>query len=152
MLFFVLSPLLMISGYIMFLASTDGKVRYSATFLIASGAFPFGALCNAHVSNNVVSDTARSAAIGTNVMLGNIGGLISTWSFLDFDAPDYHIGNGLNLATASLIMILSAVLWAWMEWDNKKREMVDINQALDGMSQKQIQDLDWRNPAFKWRP
>ncbi|OJJ57370.1 hypothetical protein ASPSYDRAFT_46519 [Aspergillus sydowii CBS 593.65] len=152
MLFFVLSPLLMISGYIMFLASTDGKVRYSATFLIASGAFPFGALCNAHVSNNVVSDTARSAAIGTNVMLGNVGGLISTWSFLDFDAPDYHIGNGLNLATASMIMILSVVLWAWMEWDNKKREMVDVSQALEGMSQKQIQDLDWRNPAFKWRP
>ncbi|KAE8378270.1 major facilitator superfamily domain-containing protein [Aspergillus bertholletiae] len=152
MIIFVTAPFLMITGYAMFLGSTDAQVRYGATFLIASGAFVFGALCNANVSNNVVSDTARSAAIGMNVMMGNIGGLISTWSYLQFDAPNYHIGNGLNLATASVILISSALLWVWMDWDNKKREKVDINQALAGMSQKQIQDLDWRNPAFKWRP
>ncbi|KAL4966644.1 putative MFS transporter [Aspergillus stella-maris] len=152
MAFFVAGPPLMMTGYIMFLASSDAMTRYGATFLIASGAFAFGALCNAHSSNNVVSDTARSAAIGTTVMFGNIGGLISTWSFLQFDAPDYHIGNGLNLATASTSLILSLSLWAWMRWDNRKRERTDVDQALAGLSQQQIQDLDWRNPAFKWRP
>lgn len=151
MLFFVVTPPLMVTGYIMFLASTSAMVRYGATFLIACGAFAFGALCNAHVSNNVVSDTARSSAIGTNVMFGNLGGLISTWSFLPFDAPNYHIGNGLNLATGSLIVILGVCLWLWMKWDNKRREKVDIDQALRGMTQRQIQNLDWRNPAFRWR-
>ena len=57
-------------GYIMFLASTEGQVRYGATFLITAGAFSFGALCNAQVSANVLSDTARASAIGTNVMFG----------------------------------------------------------------------------------
>ncbi|KAG2001593.1 hypothetical protein GB937_010035 [Aspergillus fischeri] len=151
MIFFVIGPPLMMAGYIMFLASTDAMVRYGATFLIASGAFAFGALCNANSSNNVVSDTARSSAIGTTVMMGNIGGLISTWSFLPFDAPNYHIGNGLNLATSSMTMILGALLWGWMRWDNKRREKVDVDQALAGLSLLQIQDLDWRNPAFRWR-
>ncbi|KAF9890473.1 hypothetical protein FE257_005878 [Aspergillus nanangensis] len=151
MVFFVVGAPLTMTGYIMFLASTDAMVRYGATFLIASGAFAFGALCNAHVSNNVVSDTARSAAIGTNVMLGNVGGLISTWSFLPFDSPNYHIGNGLNLATSSMTMILGALMWMWMRLDNKKRDRTDVDQALAGMSTKQIQDLDWRNPAFRWR-
>lgn len=61
----------------MFLATDENSphVRYGATFLIASGAFAYGALCNAQVSANVVSDTARAAAIGTNVMMGNIGGV-----------------------------------------------------------------------------
>ncbi|KAB8070981.1 major facilitator superfamily domain-containing protein [Aspergillus leporis] len=152
MVFFVIAPPLMMTGYIMFLASSTPIVRYGATFLIACGAFAFGALCNAHVSNNVVSDTARSAAIGTNVMFGNLGGLIATWSFLPFDAPDYHIGNGLNLATASLTMILGSLVWLWMKLDNRRRDKVDIDGALRGMTQKQIQDLDWRNPAFRWRP
>ncbi|KAF4249795.1 hypothetical protein LV164_008443 [Aspergillus fumigatus] len=151
MVFFVIGPPLMMAGYIMFLASTDAMVRYGATFLIASGAFAFGALCNANASNNVVSDTARSSAIGTTVMMGNIGGLISTWSFLPFDAPNYHIGNGLNLATSSMTMLLGALLWGWMRWDNKRREKVDVDQALAGLSLLQIQDLDWRNPAFRWR-
>jgi hypothetical protein len=55
----------------MFLATdstTGGQIRYGATFIITTGAFSFGALCNAQVSANVVSDTARSSAIGLNVM------------------------------------------------------------------------------------
>ena len=70
----------MMTGYIIFLATgvEDHMARYAATFLIAIGAFSFGALCNANVSANVVSDSARAAAIGTNVMIGNVGGLIST--------------------------------------------------------------------------
>lgn len=152
LIFFVISPPLMITGYIMFLASEDSMVRYGATFLIASGSFAFGALCNAHVSANVVSDTARSSAIGTTVMFGNIGGLISTWSFLPSDAPNYHIGNGLNLATASMTLLLGASLWVWITWDNRRRSKVDVNAVLAGLSQQQIQDMDWRNPAFRWRP
>jgi len=131
------------------------KETDAATFLIAMGAYSFGALCNAQVSANVLSDTARSAAIGTNVMFGNIGGLISTWSFLPFDGPDYHIGNGLNLATSSAILIISIALLGWMMFDNKKRDAKNMESemaSLNSMSQKQIQDLDWRHPAFRWKP
>ena len=152
LIFYIIAPPLMIAGYIMFLATDQPHVRYGATFLIASGSFAFGALCNANSSANVVSDTARSSAIGTTVMLGNIGGLIATWSFLPFDGPDYHIGNGLNLATASMTLILGACMWIFMRWDNRRRENTDIDHALSGLTQKQIQDLDWRNPAFRWKP
>lgn len=151
LVFFIISAPLMMAGYIMFLASADPRVRYGATFVIASGAFSFGALCNAHVSANVVSDTARSSAIGTNVMFGNIGGLISTWSFLPFDGPDYHIGNGLNLATSTAILVLSVGLLLWMLADNRRRASKDVDAELAGLSRKQIQDLDWRNPAFRWK-
>jgi len=60
-IFFIFAAPLMMIGYMMFLGSTSSKVRYGATFVIASGAFPFGALCNAQASANVVSDTARSS-------------------------------------------------------------------------------------------
>jgi sugar phosphate permease len=151
-IFFIISAPLVMCGYIMFLASTNPHVRYGATFIIASGAFAFGALCNAQVAANVVSDTARSSAIGTNVMFGNIGGLISTWSFLPFDGPNFHIGNGLNLATSTTIFIVSILLLLWMIANNKQREKRDIDNELAELSQKQIQDLDWRHPAFRWKP
>ena len=151
-IFFIISAPIMMTGYIMFLASTAARVRYGATFIIASGAFAFGALCNAHVSANVVSDTARASAIGTNVMLGNVGGLISTWSFLPFDKPNYHIGNGLNLATSSVIFILSIGLLFWMKRSNKQREAKAVDEELAGLSLSQQQDLDWAHPSFRWRP
>ncbi|KXT11847.1 hypothetical protein AC579_4274 [Pseudocercospora musae] len=151
-IFFIASAPLIMAGYIMFLASTEAQVRYGATFIIAIGAFTFGALCNAQVSANVVSDTARSSAIGTNVMLGNVGGLISTWSFLPTDAPNYHIGNGLNLATSSTILCISIGLFFWINIDNQKRENKNVDAELAGLEQKQIEDLDWKHPAFRWRP
>lgn len=62
------APMVM-TGYIMFLASELSEVRYAACFLIASSAMVIGSLSNAHISANVVSDTARSSAIGLNVSL-----------------------------------------------------------------------------------
>lgn len=140
------------TGYIMFLASTQPSVRYGATFIIASGAFAFGALCNASVSANVVSDTARASAIAVTVMMGNVGGLIATWSFLPSDKPNYHIGNGLNLATSSTILILSTLLLLWMKRDNKKREGRAVDTELAGLTLLQQQELDWKHPSFRWRP
>jgi hypothetical protein len=145
------APLVM-AGYIMFLASEHPHVRYGATFLIASGAYSFGALCNSQVSANVISDSARAAAIGTNVVVANVGGLISTWAFLAWDAPNYHIGNGLNLATSSLMLIISTLLLLWMLHNNKSREKRNVDAELAGMDIKSIQDLDWRHPSFRWRP
>ncbi|KAL1311883.1 hypothetical protein AAFC00_001955 [Neodothiora populina] len=152
MILFIISAPLMMCGYIMFLASETAQVRYGATFIIASGAFSFGALCNAQVSANVVSDTARSSAIGTNVMFGNIGGLISTWSFLPFDGPNYHIGNGLNLATSSTVLLLSVGLLLWMKRDNGNRDKKNVDAELAGKTQLEQQDMDWKHPSWRWRP
>ena len=151
-IFIILSAPLVMVGYAMFLGSTDASVRYGATFLVASSTFCMGPLSNAQVSANVVSDTARSAGIGMNVMMGNMGGMISSWSFLPWDAPNYHIGNGLNLATASGLLIISSLTLVWMKRDNKKRERLDVDAELSGKSQQEIEDLDWKHPAFHWRP
>ncbi|RBR15665.1 uncharacterized protein FIESC28_07306 [Fusarium coffeatum] len=151
-IFINVSQLPVITGYIMFLATTNPYVRYAGTFLICAGTFANGALSNAQVSANLVTDTARASGIGFNVMLGNIGGLISTWCFLPFDGPNYPIGNGLNLASCSSIFLLTIVLHVYMKWSNKRRERIDVSQALAGHSVEEIRDMDWKHPGFLWRP
>lgn len=150
-IFIILSTPLVIIGYCMFLGSENPSIRYGATFLIASSLFSLGPLTNAQVSANVVGDTARSAAIGYNVMCGNIGGLISGWSYLPFDAPNYHIGNGLNLAAAGTVLVLSTLMLLWMRADNKKRLSVDASEKLRGKTQQEIDDMDWTHPHFLWK-
>ncbi|KAL0933880.1 major facilitator superfamily transporter [Colletotrichum truncatum] len=151
-IFFIMSAPLAMVGYIMFLASKNLQVRYGATFLVTSSVFALGALTNAQVSANVVSDTARSSAIAMNVMFGNIGGLVSTWAFLPWDGPDYRIGNGLNLATCSLILVLSTVTLFWMKRDNRRRESRVVEEEISGMSHEEESNLDWKHPSFRWRP
>ena len=153
-IFMTIGSSIVIPGYIIFLATNNSSARYAATFIVAAGSFSFGALTQAQSSANVVSDTARSAAIGTTVMFGNVGGLISTWSFLPFDGPNYPIGNGLNLAANSTIFIVTIALGFWMKANNKKRNLKShsAQMELEQQSEKQIQDLDWKHPHFRWRP
>lgn len=71
---------------------------------------------------------------------------------MPFDGPNYRIGNGLNLATSSTILILGIVLLLWMKRSNSKRAQVDVDAELAGKSAGEIEDLDWRHPSFRWRP
>lgn len=144
------APMVM-CGYAMFLGAGSLRVRYGATFLIASSAMVLGPMSNAQISANIVSDTARTSAIGLNVMFGNVGGLIASWSYPGDDAPDFHIGNGINLASASMILILSMLGYFWMKHDNRRRERVNVEEELEGLSPQEIQDLDWKHPGFRWR-
>ncbi|KAH0598637.1 hypothetical protein MHUMG1_03940 [Metarhizium humberi] len=150
-IFMILCAPLTVVGYAMFLASTNPNVRYGATFLPFMGIFTYGALTNSHVAANVVSDTAKSSAIATNVMLGNMGGLISTWAFLPSDAPHYKVGNGLNLAAQASMIIIATVLYFWVKRDNQRRETVDVVAELEGKTMEEIRDMDWKHPEFRWR-
>lgn len=78
--------------------------------------------------------------------------MIATWSYPVTDGPDYPIGNGLNLAAASMILIISMAGYFWMTADNKKRARRNVEEELDGLSPQEIRDLEWKHPAFRWRP
>jgi len=153
-LFFIIAVIPVIAGYAMFRGTDVGNtsVRYGASFLVASGIFCLGSMVNAQVSANAVSDTAKASAIGMDTFLGNIGGLISTWSYLPHDAPAFRIGSTINLSTAVGILVVSICLWLWMRFDNGKRDKRNANSELDGLSQQEIQGLEWKHPHFRWRP
>jgi MFS family permease len=143
----------MMFGYILFLASTNPQVRYAATFFVTSSAFAFGALCPAHAAANVDSDSARASAIGLVVMLGSCGALISTWSFLPWDAPNYFIGNGLNLATTTVIFISGVCMLLWMRSDNRRRDRVEAEEMMKLSDEEKLslECLEWRHPQWRWR-
>ncbi|KAK4186369.1 putative transporter [Podospora australis] len=143
---------MVIAGYAIFLATEAAEARYAGIFLLSTTIFAMGPMTNAQVSANVISDTARSSGIGMNVMFGNVGGLISTWAFLPWDGPKYPIGNGLNLASTCTILILATALLFWMKKDNKRREGLNAEEELAGMSQHEVQDLDYKHPGFRWKP
>ncbi|KIX99766.1 uncharacterized protein Z520_04402 [Fonsecaea multimorphosa CBS 102226] len=143
---------LVILGYGIFLGTLDSQARYGATVIIAFAIMPFQILCQSQVAANVVSDTARSSALALNIIIGNIGGLISTWAFTASDAPHYIRGSGLNIASACTSLLLAIGVIFWMKWDNKRRATKDPEAELSGLSLKQVHDLDWAHPGFRWKP
>lgn len=119
---------------------------------MASTSFIIGPLCHSQSSANVVGDSARSMSIATTMFFGNLGSLISTWTFLPWDGPNFPIGVGLNFATSSSILIISTLALLWMHRDNRKRDGVDADSELAGKSPEQIEELEWKHPGFRWKP
>jgi len=41
-----------------------------------------------------------------------------------------------------------------MKYDNRRRDSrrPEAEEELAGLSQKQIEELEWKHPAFKWKP
>ncbi|KAJ9102007.1 hypothetical protein QFC19_004932 [Naganishia cerealis] len=161
---------LMIIGYIIFVSTTNATARYGALFLILAGAPSFGAFTNGWAAMNVASDTARAAALGCVVMMGNCGGLISTWSFMPSDGPNYpqshtrcrlslyapvdalsSIGNFLNLATNSTIFLATAYLLWFIQNNNKKREAGKYDHYLDAVQPEEAYKLGNNHPGFRYK-
>ncbi|GAA5975355.1 hypothetical protein JCM11641_005950 [Rhodosporidiobolus odoratus] len=149
-LYMVISAPFMVFGYVIYLATMNPQARYAAAFLVAIGAFSFGALCTAWVAANQTADTARAAAIGANVFAGNCGGLISTWMFLPRDGPRYIPGNATNCATSALMFILAGGLWAWQIKENKAKERGRDDHYLEGKTEAELATLGQRHPGFRY--
>ncbi len=49
------------------------------------------------------------------------------------------------------MLLISTAMLFWMKWDNKCREALSVEEELAGMSQHDVQDLDWKHPAFRWK-
>ncbi|KAH8653779.1 major facilitator superfamily transporter [Xylariales sp. PMI_506] len=150
-IFIIFSSMPIMAGYLIFLVTRNQIARYTATFLIASSAFTMGPLCHGQAAANVNSDTARSMSIAVTMLFGNMGSLISTWAFQSWDGPDYHIGNGLNFATSSTMMLIATFTLFWMKWDNKKRDSKVVDAEFASLSEKDVQDLEWKHPDFRWK-
>ena len=150
-IFLILCAVIPTIGYALFIATPNPSIRYGAIFLPFVGIYTYGALTNSHAAANVASDTARSSAIATNVMLGNVGGLAASWAFVPSDAPLYNIGTGLNLAAMASIIITATLLYLWVLKDNKHREQLDPATEIGHLSASEVQNLDWKHPEFRWR-
>ncbi|KXX77770.1 High-affinity nicotinic acid transporter [Madurella mycetomatis] len=142
-IFMILCTPLVIVGYSMLLGTQNTSVRYAVIFFLSSSLFAVGSLSNSQMSANVVSDTARSSAIWSIVMCGNMGGLISTWNYLlPWDWPKYPIGNGLNLAAVTVTLIIATIMLFWMKRDNKAHRGSNAEEELAGMSQQEVRGHD----------
>lgn len=84
-------------------------------------------------------------------MMGNLGGLIATWSYLPSDAPEYKIATGLNIATLSTVCLTLLLLGLWMRRDNRRGDMKQTvaEEALSGLSASEVRDPDNKHPLFR---
>ncbi|KAJ7152706.1 major facilitator superfamily domain-containing protein [Mycena crocata] len=138
-------------GYSIFVGAKSLHARYAACFLVAAGAFPFGTFHPGLVAANTGPDATRAIALGVLSSVGYVGGIISTWTYVGSDAPDYRTGNTLNLVGMAVVFVLTVSTMIHMKWENACRDRGARDDRLDGLGPAEEAQLGHLHPRFRYK-
>jgi predicted MFS family arabinose efflux permease len=130
--------------------ATDIPTCYAMVVLACLGVYPIVPGCNAWTVNNLAAAEKRSMGVALMVTVGNVGGFIGSWIFLNKEAPRYPTGFGTSLAFAAA-GIVAALLLEYLYWrHNKKWEVVPREEIQRQYSEEQLYQMGDRAPTFKY--
>ncbi|KAI9043582.1 putative MFS transporter [Aspergillus affinis] len=153
---FVVIPLcLLIIGYSI-LMSMDGKLgenlglSFFSVIIALMGLYPIHPATSSWTSNNLTPSNRRAIGLALNICIGNSGGIIGSYMFLEEEAPKYYTGFGLSLALGGSAVLLALLLELSFYWENKKKEKVSEEEVRARYSEEQLLDMGDKSPLFKY--
>lgn len=124
---------------------------YIAVMLICIGQYPTNPAGSAWISSNLAGEQKRAIGIALNICLGNTGGIVGSYIFLDNEKPGYPTGFGIGLAFALATLASSVVLeWSYMRI-NKKRDCIDEEDVRREYTEEQLMRLGDKSPLFRYK-
>ena len=153
--FIISAQLLIVVSFAILFALSD-KIEanvaacYFAIFLANVGFYPINPGCNAWTLSNLAGPTKRAQGIGYMICLGNIGGIIGSYIYIEDEKPTYPTGFGTSFAFAGL-GIAACLGLELMFWKiNKSREAMTEEEIRAKYSEEELEKMGDRSPLFKY--
>ena len=111
-------------GYILLLTQErlTVAVKYFALFLIVSGGYITQPLVLGWLSNTESGHYKRSVSSAVQIGVGNLGGIVASNIFLEYQKPLYPIGLGVSLGMMWLCGLSCTILYLGAVRENRKRD------------------------------
>ncbi|KAG9547191.1 MFS general substrate transporter, partial [Aureobasidium melanogenum] len=106
---------------------------------------------SAWISSNLAGESKRAMGIALNIALGNCGGIVGSYIFLDNEKPGYPTGFGIGLAFAAFTLFSTVVLDLSYIRLNKKRDALDEAQVRETYTEEDLQKMGDKSPLFKYK-
>ncbi|KAG2148656.1 MFS general substrate transporter [Suillus bovinus] len=146
--FIIGGALVAIVGYILLYSDGRAGTSYTGACLAAIGVYPTIAVDLAWAGSNAGGDLKRGVVIAMVIGLGNLGGICS--SFVYIDPPNFHIGHGTIMG----FLFLSILLSLFAMWDyrrlNKKKEAQCKAEGLSDSRKHEFRDMGDASPLFRY--
>ncbi|KAK0466653.1 major facilitator superfamily domain-containing protein [Armillaria novae-zelandiae] len=139
----IVTSIIALVGFIIFLSSSSAKTQYGSLFLSIPGVYTSAPTLSTWNSTNSAPHVRRATAIAIGFMMTNAGGILSTWLLGSLStAPKYVLGTRVMVAFSGGMALGSALcLWYFVWMNQKKRKMIGQEvREMDG-------DLD---PTFAY--
>lgn len=89
--------------------------------------------------------------IALNICLGNSGGIVGSYMFVDSESPGYPTGFGIGLAFAAATLV-STILLEFSYWRlNKKRNALNEEDIRAQYSDDQLAKMGDKSPLFRYK-
>ncbi|CAM1506074.1 Fc.00g057150.m01.CDS01 [Cosmosporella sp. VM-42] len=153
---FILGPqcCLLTAFAILFAKSGDTNdniaLCYFSVCLATFGMYPILPGVNAWLVANTPDPAKRSINIGLLVCIGNIGGLIGSYIYLDREQPRYPTGYGTSLAFALAGAIAAIILEVLLKRENGRKARMTEEDVRARYTEEQLEQMGEKSPLFKY--
>lgn len=153
--FIVIPLLLIVVGFVTILPLAPNITQhigpcYFGVVLICLGIYPTNPAGSAWISGNLAGPSKKAMGIALNICMGNLGGIVGSYIFLEAEAPGYPTGFGTGLAVV-ISAVLSSMLLEYSYWRlNKKRAAMDKDIILNTYSEEVLSRMGDASPLFKY--
>ncbi|KAF2011164.1 MFS general substrate transporter [Aaosphaeria arxii CBS 175.79] len=104
-----------IIGYGVMSYSTNPKVQYGMTFMMATGMYASVPCILSWNSNNSAGHYKRATTSGLQLAIANCGGFVASFTYKKKEAPNFHKSHTimLGLLCAAWLLVAANVAWCW---------------------------------------
>ncbi|CAG7923203.1 unnamed protein product [Penicillium olsonii] len=152
---FVAIPMLIVVTAYAIIFSLDGAleakkgVAYFAVVLAVIGIYPIQAAAASWNANNIAPSSRRAIGIALMNCVGNVGGILGSFMYLEKESPRYETGFGLSMALGGFGFFVALFLeWSYKTGNAKKDKVAD--EARVKYTEDELFDLGDRSPLFKY--
>lgn len=87
------------------------------------------------------------------VSIGTIGAVVATWTYLEKDKKSgYTTGHSINLGAQICVTLLAISGAVYCKRENKVRDAGGRDHRVEGLSEKEVVELGYRHPEFRYIP
>ncbi|KAJ5688602.1 hypothetical protein N7462_002994 [Penicillium macrosclerotiorum] len=153
---FIAAPLLLIIiGYAIIVGikgelATHFGLSYFAIIIACMGIYPVYPATASWTVNNLAPSSRRAIGSALNICLGNTGGIVGSYMYLDRESPTYITGFGLSLAFGVSGLIMAIILEFYFIAANKRRSMMNDLEVREKYTDEELVALGDKSPLFKY--
>lgn len=126
--------------------AANAHAVWPALILAMIGIYPIQPATQAWNANNIAPSSRRAVGVALTNSVGNIGGIIGSFMYLESQAPRYETGFGLSLALGAYALLTALLLeWNYIATNAKKQRV-----AADGpQGDADLLAMGDKSPLFK---
>lgn len=151
----ITGQLLVIIGFCVLYSLADDiqnniPVCYFAVVLACIGLYPIIPGTNAWTSNNLAGARKQAMGIAFMISIGNCGGLVGSFIYLEREAPKYPTGFGSSFAFAVAGVLASVALELRFWYINKRNAKMSKEEIHEKYTDEELQLMGDRSPLFRY--